>query len=147
MNQRTSVYRAQQVLSAQWFILSMLAAGVLLIQTIVGTYGDQVERAWSWFLPNVIPILTLILTVLVAEARGAGKTGTVGRFIYRLTIGLSLIYLLLILGCLSAFQWLAREFAGMRRLELLELSNLFLSPLQALVGLALGLFFVSRQDE
>jgi hypothetical protein len=130
--------RCKRRLATVWFALAGLIFLVLVLQSVMGHYGQQATDAWGWFLPNVMPTLSLIVGVLVLDQLGGGvKTRTADAFLYRLAFWLSCAYLLLIL-----LSILIQPFAPLAPLELMQQSNLWLGPLQGLVAGALGAFFV-----
>ena len=130
--------RCKRRLATIWFLLAGVIFLLLVIQTVMGAYGPRATEAWGWFLPNVMPTLSLIVGVLVLDQMGRGvKTRTANAFLYRLALGLSCAYLLLIL-----LSILIQPFAPLARLELMHQSNLWLGPLQGLVAGALGAFFI-----
>jgi hypothetical protein len=125
-------------LATFWFVGSCTLFIVVLIQTIMGHYGDKIEDVWGWFLPTVMPTLSLVVGVLVADALGKGeKTDLVDRFLFRLTYSISLAYLLIV-----ALTILSQPIAPLTPLELLKTSHLWLGPLQGLVTASLGAFFI-----
>lgn len=133
--------------AAQWRLASIWLAGgavILLIlvgQSLAGFYGARTGDVWSWFLPTVLPTLSLIVGALVSEAR-APETAVALRPnppVFRLAAGLSLLYLMLVVVSVVAAAILGdRERPP---LDLLQLSNLWLAPLQGLVAASLGFFF------
>jgi hypothetical protein len=130
--------RCKRRLATVWFALSGVIFLLLVVQTVMGHYGSKATDAWGWFLPNVMPTLSLIVAVLVLDQMGKSvHTRTADRFLFRLAIGLSCAYLLLIL-----LSILIQPFAPLPPLELMQQSNLWLGPLQGLVAAALGAFFV-----
>ena len=130
--------RCKRRLATVWFVLGGVIFLLLVIQTVMGYYGQRATDAWGWFLPNVMPTLSLIVGVLVLDQMGGGvKTRTADAFLYRLALGLSCAYLLLIL-----LSILIQSFAPLPPLELMQQSNLWLGPLQGLVAGALGAFFI-----
>jgi hypothetical protein len=130
--------RCKRRLATVWFVLAGLIFLVLVLQSVMGHYGERATDAWGWFLPNVMPTLSLIVGVLVLDQLGGGvKARTADAFLYRLALWLSCAYLLLIL-----LSILVQPFAPLPPLELMQQSNLWLGPLQGLVAGALGAFFV-----
>jgi hypothetical protein len=88
-----------------------------------------------------MPTLLLVTGVVAADAlRRDRKTFTVEAFFFRLTLGLSIFYLLLVDSVL-----LLRPFTGFSPMALMKHAGLLLGPLQGLVSGALGAFFVSRE--
>ncbi len=140
MSERTDVARGQRQLAAVW----LTGGGVLFLlmigQTMLGRYGAQTARAWSWLLPTVLPTLSLIVGAVAYEARRSPASATVDRFAYRVAFWLSVAYLALVL-----VTQLGQPVTGLSPLAMMDLSNLWLGPVQGLVGIALGVFFVSRE--
>ena len=130
---------AKRRLSVVWFTGAALLSILMIGQTILGHYEDA-EDAWSWLLPGIVPTLSLIVGVLVVDALGKGAADRrVDRFMFRVALGLSLFYLLLV-----AAPVLMQPFAQLPPGELLKLSNLWLAPAQGLVSAALAAFFVKK---
>jgi hypothetical protein len=114
---------------------------ILFIQTIMGRYSDNVSEVWAWFLPTIMPTLSLIIGVLVLEAVGsAAKFHYVDRLFFRLSFILSFTYLLLI-----AYTILLKPFSPLPAVELMKHSNLWLGPFQGLVSGSLGVFFLKGE--
>ncbi|MGH8078327.1 MAG: hypothetical protein ACREPE_13510, partial [Lysobacter sp.] len=115
-------------------------------QSLVGHYEPRSEDAWAWFLPTVMPTLSLIVAVLAADYRveptaDEKPMATVDRRMLRLAVGLSSIYLLLV-----ALSILIQPFLSTTApLVLMQRSNLWLGPMQGLVAATLGVFFQSRR--
>src|SRR5258705_5915095 len=80
-----------------WFILLLL---LLILQTAFGRYGSttgdvKASEAFGWFLPTVVPTLSLVIGVLVSDARDDSKeVKLVDQRMYRLSMLLSVCYLL-----------------------------------------------------
>lgn len=128
----------QRGLASIWFSGAGIIFAFLLLQSIFGKFSGEVDQAWSWFLPTVMPTLALIIGVLVANARaheGSSDRNT-DPFLYKLSLSLSLVYLLVVLLTL-----LLEPLTRMTILELMDRSNLWLGPFQGLVTGSLGAFF------
>jgi hypothetical protein len=126
-------------------ILWFSSAGVMLItfvlQTIFGHYGTHSDDAWAWLLPTIMPTLSLIIAVLVAEAVGkSDEDRTSDRFMFHLAFILSAGYLVMV--ALTVFL---QPFAENPPVETFKQSSLWLGPVQGLVTAALGVFFVQQQ--
>lgn len=99
------------------------------------------HQVWSWALPSLMPTLTLIVSVLGANALEPQDEGVnVRKGFYRMAIWLSAAYLFLIL-----FTILIEPFTNFDSAELLNLSNLWLGPFQGLVASAVGLLFFTKK--
>jgi len=135
------VLEGQRRLAVLWFFGGGISALILIIQSITGYYGDKVSDAWSWLLPYVLPILTLIVSAVFADATKKTSNITVNLFAYRSSLWLSVFYLL----CLDV-SLLAGNLTPYGPLQLMKTSVLWLGPLQGLLGIALGVFFVKRKS-
>ena len=142
---KLSIDKCKNLLAAIWFIGSGVLFFVLLLQTIFGRYGDHTSEAWEWFFPNVIPTLSLMLGVFIANALGvAVQNKTVGRFFFGLAFGLSTFYLLVVALTIFSLPFVSPKPSEM--VAFLRQSNLWLGPLQGLVSASIGFFFVRNQQ-
>lgn len=134
---------AKKRLAILWFVAFTLIFILILLQTIRGVYQDHTSEAWSWFLPTIIPTLSLMIAVFVSDALGISKDAHyVDRFFYRLTFFLSFFYLLIVGATI-----IAQVFSEKWPWELLQQSNLWLGPLQGLVIGALVVFFRQKESQ
>ncbi|RKH74552.1 hypothetical protein D7W81_00945 [Corallococcus aberystwythensis] len=140
---------SQRNIAAVWYLGTFIPFMVLVIQTFRGAYQettatgmvDRASEAWGWFAPAVMPTLMLITSVVVAEAtQPESSKKEVDRFTYRVTLSLSIAYLLLIWAALFY-----RAESGISPLGIMRKTGLFFAPIQGLVGSVIGVFFVARQ--
>lgn len=132
---------------AKWTLASVWLGGagliflILVVQSMRDYYGSRAEDAWSWYLPTVMPALSLIIGVLVADFKvDRGHPIEALRPMMRLGIGISLFYLSMVLLTL-----LIQPFVDtIAPLDLMRRSNLWLAPLQGLTVAVLGAFFRTR---
>jgi len=139
MSDRVSVSNAQIRLAVLWLIAAGVIFLLVLAQTVGGKYGNQSQRAWDWFLPTVVPTLSLILGAIVYAARASNTEQTVDRSVFRITFALSAFYLACVLTVL-----LLQPFSDLTPLEFITGTNVWLSAIQGIVGVALGAFFTSK---
>lgn len=143
MTDRILLAEARWGLSKIWFSWGGMLFLIIVVQSIFGRYGEQVKEAWSWFIPTIIPTLSLMMGVLGAEAMLSGDdVRNVKKNFYVITWWLSLGYLLIL-----SITILLEPFAPMNAIELYLLSNFWLSPLQGIVGGAIALLFTSQRTE
>lgn len=148
---------------SKWMFASIWLGGagivflILVVQSLIGRYGSQSEDAWAWYLPTVMPTLSLIIGVLASDFRIAATansttsatTGPItteakvlpvsARGLLWLGVGLSVFYLLLVAVTILAQPFLQ----GVSPIELMHRSNLWLGPLQGLTAGVLAAFFRS----
>jgi len=134
--------KCKKTLATVWFLGAGILFLLILMQTLFGKYSGEEEKAWSWFLPTVMPTLSLIIGVLVADMTQGlvDEERQIDPFLYKLAISLSIVYFLVVLSGL-----LLQPFTPMSTLEILSLSNLWLGPLQGLVAASIGAFFIKRE--
>lgn len=141
MTAMISTSTCKRRLAILWFIGGLAFFLLLVFQSIFGKYGAKVEEAWAWFLPTIMPTLSLIIGVLVFDAAAAGGTDKqIERFTFQLAFGLSAVYLVLV-GLIPLVQ----PFTSLSPFELMKRSGLWLGPLQGLVAASLGAFFVKGE--
>jgi hypothetical protein len=135
------VSEGQRRLAVLWFCGGGITTVILIIQSISGYYGDRASDAWSWLLPYVLPTLTLITSAVIADATKKTSNIMVDLFAYHSSFWLSVFYLL----CLDV-SLLAGNWTPYGPIQLMKMSVLWLGPLQGLIGIALGVFFVKRKS-
>lgn len=140
MTADVSIEVSQRRLATLWFGGAGLLFLTLFAQTLSGRYGERAEEAWGWMLPTIVPTLSLIVGVLATGARKPAPGVTVDRFFFRLSGGLSALYL----ATVAATLYL-QPLTPWGPLELMQRSNLWLGPMQGLVVASLGAFFVRQQ--
>ncbi len=135
--------RSKWLLAGVWFTGAGLVFVVLVVQSLAGHYGSRSNDAWGWYLPTVMPTLSLIIGALVSDFRsGAAAAGDPAlpvnaQGLLWLSLAFSVFYLTLV-----AVSVLAQPFLpNMSPLELMQRSNLWLGPLQGLTIGALAAFF------
>lgn len=130
-------------LTALWFAGAGVVFAVLVVQSLRGVYEPRTADAWAWFLPTVMPTLSLIVGVLVADMRNtaalASADAAIDPPLFWLGSGLSALYLLLV-----AVTILSQPFLSAPPLELMQRSLQWIVPMQGLTVAALGAFF--RRD-
>ena len=131
---------ARNRLATAWFAGAGTLMILLVLQSILGKYGDKADEAWSWYLPTVLPTLSLVFGLFAFRIRGAAVSSRqVDKASYRLALGSSLGYLLLV-GLSIGLSPLAES----GPLQLMRTSNLWLAPFQGLACALVGAFFVPR---
>ncbi|SMO80034.1 hypothetical protein [Gracilimonas mengyeensis] len=139
ISKRKAIHR----LAAAWTIGFALLFGLLLLQTLMGAYGDRSEEAWNWLLPTIMPTMLLIYGVLFSDlSGGVFETESVKKFLYRLTLWLSVFYLLIV-----SLHIIIPSLFSFPRLGTMSQSHIYMGPLQGLVGIAIGYFFGNKQKE
>lgn len=130
------------VLAAIWLVGAGGVFLLLVVQSLLGHYEPATQEVWGWFLPTVMPTLSLIVGVLVADSRIARNSdkpvsGSTNSLFFRLGAGMSVLYLLLVALSILIQPLLPQT----SPLELMHRSSLWLGPLQGLTVATLGVFF------
>jgi hypothetical protein len=131
-----SAERARRRLGGLWLASALPLFLLLFVQGITGRYGEHLDKAWAWALPTVLPTCSLIVGVWFADRKRPRSEEPVGRFRFRVALGLSGFYLLLVWSTL-----LLQPFSRFPVLEMFRLSHLWLAPAQGLAAAALAAFF------
>ncbi|MDD5393743.1 MAG: hypothetical protein PHE17_12055 [Thiothrix sp.] len=117
------------------------AAGIFLL-LFVQSFGDGegTRATWEWCVPLLAPNALLMVGVMVADAQKEQQVGQkVDSFIYWLTFWLSTFYLVLVVVSIVYYELV--EGANLKD------STLWLSSVQGLVNLVLGVFFVKTEGK
>jgi len=138
VTKRLPLVWCQRRLAVLWLASAAVLVLLMIAQSMGNKYGEATDQAWGWLLPSIVPTLSLIVGAFAAAARRPLEKVTVDAFSYRLTFWLSAFYLLLVVAVP-----LAQPLTGRPPLELMELSKLWLGAIQGIVGIALGVYFVS----
>lgn len=138
--------QAEWRLALLWLAASGLLFLLLVGQSFSNVYGDRIADAWGWFLPTVMPTLSLVVGVLVAEGLSKQKKPRhIDPRLVHLATGLSAVYLGLVATSIIGATAFGFGPPDQHVVETLNLSNLWLAPIQGLVAAALGVIF--RQAE
>lgn len=135
--------RSKWTLAGVWLAGAGLVFVVLVGQSLAGRYGEHSNDAWSWYLPTVMPTLSLIIGALVGDFRSEGpdpgrkKLPDNARGLLWLGLALSVFYLGLVSVAVLAQPFLPQ----LSPLDLMQRSNLWLGPLQGLTVGVLAAFF------
>lgn len=129
-------------LAGLWLIGGAVILVLVVIQSLLGHFGDRAQEALGWLLPTLMPTLSMIVTVLTYTALDPRfLDAVVRRSFFWVAISLSGFYLLLILVTI-----LIQPFTPTDPLQLMRLSNLWLGPVQGLTASAIGVLFVSKKS-
>lgn len=139
--ERVDLERARNYLAIIWITGATLTCALAIGQSIMGRLTGFEDAFWGWFGPTIFPTLGLIFGAIGGMALDEEpERRTVKRFFFRLAVGLSIAYLLVLL-----LTMLAEPIAGSHDMRFFIFSNRWLQPLQALVAIALGTLFASRK--
>lgn len=135
---KISMSIAKKRIATVWFSFGGFLFIIMFIQTLGEHYGAKVNEAWSWFLPTIFPTLSLIIAVLISDAKEINNTQKyVDKFLFHLTMIVSIVYLLLIFLVI----FIDPLSPNISNIELMKLSGLGLGPFQGIVIACLGVFF------
>ena len=134
------MHTARKRLAVVWFAGAGVCFVVLLFISFFSRDADP-TGLWDWFLPAIVPNLSLIIGVLVYAHRHAQTDTHIDPFLYQLALWLSVLYVLLLLLPLLFFPLTGKPLP-----ELLTISRLWLAAVQGLATGVMGAFFV-RQDK
>lgn len=132
--------KAKKKIASFWFVFCGIIFVLMIVQSLNGKFEDKVSEAWGWIFPSILPTLSLILGVFLIDIKNSFiKKKTIDIFYYRLTLGLSFFYLFTVLSIL-----LSQPLIGKPIISLMKESNIFLGPIQGLVNVSMGLFFIKN---
>jgi len=131
---------AQRRLALLWFSGFGLLFLIMAIQVVADRYQSATSSAVGWFFPTTIPVSTLMIGVLVAQAMGGtAEARAADVFVYRLALTMLAVYLLMV-----GFTIVYATAFTVRPAAVFDRSNYVLGPAQGLVTAALGAFFARQ---
>ncbi|AZA89659.1 Uncharacterised protein [Chryseobacterium nakagawai] len=139
---KISFETAKRKLSIPWFTASSILFIIMFMQTIGGKFEDKNIEAWGWFTQNLLPTLSLIITVFVTDLNTENSDKEVEKFYFNLAFGLSIFYLLVVLSVL-----LAQPLSSKGMIPWLQSSSIYLGPFQGLVAATVGMFFLKKVNK
>ncbi len=137
---KTSWIQARKKIAIVWLIGGAIAFFLIFMQSL-GTKYDDPGKVWNWFLPTVLPTMSLIVGVMVTDKKH-DSSEVVPSFIFKMAFFLSIFYLLVLILPIM----LEPLMKGLTLDKIMEQSNLWLSPLQGLVVAAIAVFFVKKES-
>ena len=122
-------------LATLWFSGAGLIFLILVGQSMGNVFESTVNDAWAWALPNIVPTLGLMISILTVYATitdAETDRFTVRKPFYRLTAALSVFYLInltiVIAGAPLVIHWGGG--GGVKTpIDVLHTSNFWLGPL------------------
>jgi hypothetical protein len=130
-------------LAMVWFGGAAVVFVLFLGMSLAGPFRNERQDAWGWLLPGIVPTLSLVIGILIAQDKDPGSAGrTVNPFLFRLSVGLSVFYLGVLLVTLLVIPMVT---AQDQALDYLKTSNLWLAPVQGLAAAGLGAFFTGGE--
>ena len=127
-----------------WFAFFVANLVLLVVLSLGGRFGGGTHDIWSWFWPNILPMLLLIVGAFAAGAQGPEPNITVHPFVYNMSKWLSVVYLGLLFVTVLLLN---SQIGGMGATDIAKLSTYWLAPLQSLANIALGIFFGSPRAQ
>ena len=135
-----SIQTGRRRLLILWVAFCTALFALLMVQSIGGVYGSEVSDVWAWFLPAVVPTLSLMISLFVSNS-GRSANEFVAILIFYMAFWGSFIYLLAVSIPLLIHPFL------MQPLEAIHISGLWSGTFQGLVASTITVFFVMRKIE
>lgn len=124
------------VLTIVWWVWGLVLILFLIVLSLQpALFGGDTEKVWQWFLPNLIPAMTMVGFTAYTAPAPAQETSM---NLFPLAVGVSAIYLAVLTLSVAGTLFTADPLA------FLAMSNLWLAPLQGFALAGLGVFFVRK---
>lgn len=131
---------AQKKLLTLWCLCAAIILVIMVVKSLGGIYGSQLSDAWAWFIPNILPTLSLMITVAIVDFGTLPNEKQSHVYLFQLAFWLSFAYLVLI-----GFTILNPIPSDESPIDVMKRSNLWLGPIQGLVSAILGAFFIKSK--
>ena len=140
------VVACQKRLTVWWLALSAACLVILIAQTMLGVYGDQTQRAWTWLLPNISPTAGLLISTVFYQAfvGDNAKAQEVDTFAYRLALGIIVFYFVVLIPTFFVSNLVTSDKTP---IAMIEMSSYWLGPLQGVVEIVIGFFFMRKKTK
>ena len=123
-----------------WFCGAGFTFFLLILQALLGHYQNAYPDVFGWFLPSVMPTISLIAGVWITQSKGKMiAIATPDKNLFSLTKWLSVAYLLTL-----ALTIMIQPFSSFHPLDLMKMSHIWLGPFQGLVVATMGAFFTKQ---
>lgn len=129
-------HAARDRLGLLWLSFFVLLFLLFVLQTFGQRFGSREEQAWAWFLPSILPTVSLILAVYAREAFDRRSRRRIRKGPFYIAFAVSLLYLLILAAVIVVPAFWGRPF-----FEFIGATAYFLGPLQGLAAGILGVFF------
>jgi len=138
-------YHAQKVLTGVWYGGTGLLLIVLLFWMMSGKM--PIDEISSWILRNEGPYITLITTTFIVSygTNRSDETNTVDVFFYRLSLWVSVFYLVVLLFILMSLPNEQLDAGEESIAAALKRSEKILPFFQSILGGVLGVFFIKSR--
>jgi hypothetical protein len=146
----TPLESARGWLAAIWFGGGAVFILILIGQSLGGMFGEEMNKVWAWAIPNILPTLSLMLSVFAAYAlmsQADVDQMKVRTTFYRIALGVSVFYLVvLVMVVVMAPFTAASGKIGKLPIDIMHQSNFFLGPIQGLTAAVLAALFFSKSN-
>jgi hypothetical protein len=84
-------------LATAWLLGALPSFALVVVRTMSHAWNQDVQYVWEWFVPALFPTLSLVITSMAAaafEPTAPAKELQPRAFFFRLTLGVSALYLI-----------------------------------------------------
>ena len=133
------IAECQMELAIMWLLPCLLLFVLMMVQTFTGRLANP-EFGWKWLVATVLPTVSVIVGGIVHAASHSKAQFAIDEKIYNLCRWISFGYLFIVVLTLLLAGPVATQKTPE---EWLSISNFWITPLQAPLGIVLGVFFAS----
>jgi hypothetical protein len=134
--------QARASIARVWLIGAGILSAILVVTSILRGRADSAQEVWSWFLPQVLPSVGLMIGVLGAAAIAPKADALVRKSFFDIAWWLSVAYLVTL-----SLTILLEPVSPLRGAALHTMSNYWMGPFQGLVVAALSYLFTSGEKK
>ncbi len=137
-----TVGRARSFLSILWVVAVSPLFLLFIAESVLGKYGDEWDAPWNWFIPLVGPILTLIVSVCMIDAKFYSNAEIRSKGLFNLTMLFSILYIVALYLVVGMYP-----LSDLKMQTLFRSSGWYLGTIQVFVVLTLHRFFLENVDD
>jgi hypothetical protein len=136
-----SMARCKIILGVIWMAFFLGLFTLLLLQVDGSKYGGDAGTVWSWFLPMILPTVTLIVGVFLLDVQNNSiQEAKVNFIVFFLAVSGSIIYLIFL-----SWIFLGEPFSSKNVFSAMKDYGMPISVLQGLVNSLIGVFFMNKK--
>ena len=133
--------RCKIILGGIWVVFFLGLFTLLLLQVDGNKYGGNAGTVWSWFLPMILPTVSLIIGVFLLDVQNSSiQEAKVNAVVFYLAAGGSIIYLIFL-----SWIFLGEPYANKNVFSAMKDYGMPISVLQGIVNSFVGVFFMNKK--
>ena len=136
-----SMARCKTILGAIWVVFFLALFILLVLQVNGNKYDGNASAVWNWFLPMILPTVSLIIGVFLLDVQNNSiQEAKVNATVFYLAAGGSIIYLIFL-----SWIFFGEPYTDKNIFTAMKEFGTPISVLQGVVNSFVGVFFMNKK--